>query len=219
MSGIVGSRHNIRGSGLVGSLGTDGQVFTSAGAGTGAVFEDAAGGGAWNFIKSQTASDAASVEFKHGTADVTLDSTYAVYKIYGYNIVAATDNSFVKIELSTDAGSSYLSSGYDTIGPTSHTGEAIFLSSSTDGAMNLDDVGNATDESAAFEWTIVNPSGSAERPTYWHNGVTTNFEGRTIHHTGGGMYEGSALDIDAIKILQTSGNISGVFKLYGLSGS
>ena len=44
MSGIVGSRHNIRGSGLVGSLGTDGQVFTSAGAGTGAIFEDAAGG-------------------------------------------------------------------------------------------------------------------------------------------------------------------------------
>ena len=45
MSGIVGSRHNIRGSGLVGSLGTDGQVFTSAGAGTSAAFEAAAGGG------------------------------------------------------------------------------------------------------------------------------------------------------------------------------
>ena len=44
MSGIVGSRHNIRGSGLVGSLGTDGQVFTSSGAGAGAVFEDAGGG-------------------------------------------------------------------------------------------------------------------------------------------------------------------------------
>jgi len=45
MSGIVGSRFNIRGSGLVGSLGTDGQVFTSAGAGKSAVYEDAAGGG------------------------------------------------------------------------------------------------------------------------------------------------------------------------------
>ena len=45
MSGIIGSRFNIRGSGLVGSLGTDGQVFTSSGAGTGAVFEAAAGGG------------------------------------------------------------------------------------------------------------------------------------------------------------------------------
>ena len=42
MSGIVGSRFNIRGSGLVGSLGTDGQVFTSAGAGKSAVYEDAA---------------------------------------------------------------------------------------------------------------------------------------------------------------------------------
>ena len=44
MSGIVGSRFNIRGSGLVGSLGTDGQVFTSSGAGKSAVFEAAAGG-------------------------------------------------------------------------------------------------------------------------------------------------------------------------------
>ena len=44
MSGIVGSRLNIRGSGLVGSLGTDGQVFTSAGAGAGAVFEAVGGG-------------------------------------------------------------------------------------------------------------------------------------------------------------------------------
>ena len=45
MSGIVGSRLNIRGSGLVGGLGTDGQVFTSAGAGKSAVYETAAAGG------------------------------------------------------------------------------------------------------------------------------------------------------------------------------
>ena len=45
MSGIVGSRLNHRGSGLVGSLGTDGQVFTSSGAGVGAAYEAAAGGG------------------------------------------------------------------------------------------------------------------------------------------------------------------------------
>ena len=39
MSGIVGSRLNNRGSGLIGSLGTDGQVLTSSGAGKSAVFE------------------------------------------------------------------------------------------------------------------------------------------------------------------------------------
>jgi len=45
MSGIVGSKLNIRGSGLVGSLGTDGQHLLSAGPGVTNVFETAAGGG------------------------------------------------------------------------------------------------------------------------------------------------------------------------------
>jgi len=45
MSGIVGSKFNIRGSGLVGSLGTDGQHMLSAGPGVTNVFETAAGGG------------------------------------------------------------------------------------------------------------------------------------------------------------------------------
>jgi hypothetical protein len=49
MSGIVGSRLNNRGSGLIGSLGTDGQVLTSSGAGAGAVFEAAAAGGDLSF--------------------------------------------------------------------------------------------------------------------------------------------------------------------------
>ena len=45
MSGIVGSKLNIRGSGRIAKLGTDGQVLTSSGAGVAAAFEDAAGGG------------------------------------------------------------------------------------------------------------------------------------------------------------------------------
>ena len=45
MSGIIGSKLNIRGSNRIAKLGTDGQVLTSAGAGVAAAFEDAAGGG------------------------------------------------------------------------------------------------------------------------------------------------------------------------------
>jgi hypothetical protein len=59
MSGIVGSRLNNRGSGLIGSLGTDGQVLTSSGAGAGTVFEAAEAGGitmmdAWYTTSAQT---------------------------------------------------------------------------------------------------------------------------------------------------------------------
>ena len=55
MSGIVGSRLNIRGSGVVGKLGTDGQVLTSSGAGTSAVFEAAGGGMSVSDITGATA--------------------------------------------------------------------------------------------------------------------------------------------------------------------
>jgi len=50
MSGIVGSKLNIRGSGRIAKLGTDGQVLTSSGAGVAAAFEDLAAGISWQTI-------------------------------------------------------------------------------------------------------------------------------------------------------------------------
>ena len=50
MSGIVGSKINIRGSGIVAQLGTDGQVLTSAGAGIAAEYEDFAAGVSWQSV-------------------------------------------------------------------------------------------------------------------------------------------------------------------------
>ena len=50
MTGIVGSKLNIRGSGIVAKLGTDGQALTSSGAGVAAAFEDLAAGTSWQTI-------------------------------------------------------------------------------------------------------------------------------------------------------------------------
>jgi len=103
MSGIVGSRLNIRGSGLVGSLGTDGQVFTSSGAGAGAVFEDAGGGGAWTYI-STTAMDA-------DTILVTgLDTTYDVYMFSFANVHIDEDNATNSIFAHAQQGGSIITS-------------------------------------------------------------------------------------------------------------
>ena len=44
MSGIVGSKLNIRGSGRIAKLGTDGQVLTSSGPGVQANYGDVAAG-------------------------------------------------------------------------------------------------------------------------------------------------------------------------------
>jgi len=52
MSGIIGSKLNIRGSGRIAKLGTDGQVLTSSGAGVAAAFEDLAAGISWQTIET-----------------------------------------------------------------------------------------------------------------------------------------------------------------------
>jgi hypothetical protein len=52
MSGITGSKLNIRGSGRIAKLGTDGQALTSAGAGVAAAFEDLAAGISWQTIET-----------------------------------------------------------------------------------------------------------------------------------------------------------------------
>ena len=52
MSGIIGSKINIRGSGKIAKLGTDGQVLTSAGAGLSAAFKDLAAGISWQAIET-----------------------------------------------------------------------------------------------------------------------------------------------------------------------
>ena len=57
MSGIIGSKLNIRGSGLVGSLGTDGQHMLSSGAGVSNVFETVAAGGSTPAFAAELASD------------------------------------------------------------------------------------------------------------------------------------------------------------------
>jgi len=69
MSGIVGSRLNIRGSGLVGGLGTDGQILTSSGAGQEIVFESA-GTAAVSALNNATANELVSV----GSTTTELDA-------------------------------------------------------------------------------------------------------------------------------------------------
>ena len=47
MSGLIGSKLNIKSSGRVAKLGTDGQVLTSSGAGGAANYEELAAGISW----------------------------------------------------------------------------------------------------------------------------------------------------------------------------
>ena len=75
MSGIVGSRLNNRGSGLIGSLGTDGQVLTSSGAGVGAVYETASGGTTLTGSTNNTVTTVTGADAIQGETNFIYDGT------------------------------------------------------------------------------------------------------------------------------------------------
>ena len=82
MSGIVGSKFNHRGSGLVGSLGTDGQHMLSAGPGKSNVFETVSAGGNTPIIHvmksaNQSHSDDVMTKVTWDTEHVDTDGTFA----------------------------------------------------------------------------------------------------------------------------------------------
>ena len=136
---------------------TSGQVITATSA-TAADFQDAAGG-AWNLLKTVTASGASDATFVHGTGGVDL-TTYKLYKFVGIDIDSSGDDVNFMIQWSDDTGSSYETSNYDTMmNYTNSTGSAS-TSQATDSAMYINNVGNAAGETGSFEFTFPNPSGS-----------------------------------------------------------
>ena len=135
MSGIVGSRLNIRGSGVVGKLGTDGQVLTSSGAGASAVFE-AAGGGAVSAINNATESELVTI----GSTTTELDSeTNLIYNgtILGAGATGASADLGTGIHIRTsDSGASVDATADDLVVESSaHTGMTILSGATSTGRI------------------------------------------------------------------------------------
>ena len=191
---------------------TSGQGITATSA-TAADFQDAAGG-AWNLLKTVTASGASDATFVHGTGGVDL-TTYKLYKFVGIDIDSSGDDVNFMIQWSDDTGSSYETSNYDTMmNYTNSTGSAS-TSQATDSAMYINNVGNAAGETGSFEFTFPNPSGSLNKVSWWH-GCTQYAAGDVRTHEGGGIWKSTA-DVDAFKFKMSSGTFCGTLKLYGIS--
>jgi hypothetical protein len=105
MSGIIGSKLNIRGSGLVGSLGTDGQHLLSSGAGKTNVFETATSAAGLTKITKTTVSGTSTSAITFDSSSI--DSTYDNYRIIGY-CKPITDSAEMRLRY-LDSGDSAIS--------------------------------------------------------------------------------------------------------------
>lgn len=182
--------------------------------------------GTWVFIKEETASASASVEFKNGVSSVVFDSTYDEYLFVLHKVLPSADDDKLWMRYSTDGGSTYRTTSYYLWGSDygrASVASADNLSADDEFVISCADVsthgvGNATTDEVGLtgEYIVYKPSAAGRLVVSGRcgfipaAGITVPIEG---HFYGQST---ASEDADAIQFLFSTGNItSGTFRLYG----
>ena len=178
-------------------------------------------------IKTQTASDATSIEFKHGTSDVVIDSTYKEYIFFINNMHPATDGQNLMFNLSADTGSNYNVTKTTTFFRAAHnedgssgtinyrTGEDL-AQSTGEQKLNMGTNGSYADSGSSGYLHLFDPSST----TFVKHFIARNSDafdepGAVDSYVAG--YANTTSAVDAIRFKFGSGNIgSGTISLYGV---
>ncbi len=193
-------------SGIDVGFGTAGQVLTSNGPGVLPTFQAAPGGGALVFIQTQTASSVASLAFTTG-----ITATYDDYLLVLRNgsIEAASNLSQVlTIQISSNGGSSYISSGYLVDAGIGITSGATIVCT-TDASNPTNYIGG--------EIYMLNLTAASNKPS-WVGYVSYYSPAVSVSQLSPvSYYAGGSINVNAFQIVMTDGsNFSGIFSLYGI---
>ena len=177
-------------------------------------------------IKTETASDDASLSFVDGTSDVVLDSTYDEYMFVFTDIGPATDNVSLQMFGSTDTGSTYGITKTTTFFQANHSeddsGAALSydagwdLAQSATGQYLAYQLGNGADESASGIFHLFSPSSTVYVKHFYSRAMANYVYDAALDYFVAGYFNTTSA-IDAIKFQMTSGNFDGVIQLYGIS--
>ena len=169
------------------------------------------GGAGLTLLSTATASASSAIDFTS-----LLSSTYDEYWLIGQDVSVSNNNAHVRLQYSTNNGSSWLTSGYqgsyvgfaDTstfVGEEATTGITLLY--------NLE-AGNA--DASSFVARISNVNSASYKST----NVQAAAYDRTYGNSpavGAGQYTGATTAINALRILPSTGTIdAGTFRLYGV---
>ena len=177
------------------------------------------GGGAWNVVSAQTASNDSEIIFTNSH----FTSTYDVYKVVISNMIPASDDLEVRLRYSQggsyNTGSNYeWGAVYGT--PNAHASQGY--ASHTYHVVGTHNIGNATGETYNAEVTIYNPLQTNNFKVHTSSCIYTQQNGSQANWSNsyGRFKTGEDTALDAFKFYMSSGNItSGLFVLYGLAKS
>lgn len=193
----------------VSGVGTSGQALVSNGASALPTWQNVTATGAVSYLASATASSSAAISF------TGLSNSYYMYQIVLSQLIPATNGANLQLQVSTNNGSSYISSAsayaYDFLLTTN--GSVTALGSSATALI----INSGQSSSAANGMSgiiqLYNVGSSAYFTVTTSGSYTST--GAVYALTGGG-FTNAATNVNAIQLLYSTGNItSGSMYLYG----
>ena len=177
-------------------------------------------GGAMKLLSTQTASGASSVSFTSG-----IDSTYKEYVFKFININPANDSTELRLNASTDGGSSYgitkTTTFFRAYNYENDSGAALGydggsdLAQSTSPQILVTNIHNAADATACGELHLFNPSSTTYVKNFYSQiSNMIHWPGNDNVFVAGYLNTTSA--IDAVKFDVDSGTFDGTIKMYGI---
>jgi len=175
----------------------------------------AAGGAGLVFLSEVVASGAATADL-----ETTFDSTFDAYLIVGVGVVPTSNGADIlcrmKVGGAYDAGNNYQSHAHAM--KSSSTVYAARASSSTSALVIADDVSSAASKDSQFTLIVSDPdSTTKQKKAQWH-GIASTSANISESTVGGGVNTADTV-LTGIRFLASTGNITGRFRLYGITNS
>lgn len=171
------------------------------------------GGGALTLLEQHTASSSASLDF---TASIT--STYDEYLIEFVDVVPATNSVDMLLQISTNAGSSYITTSYSAAmaqwGLTTNFSQ--YVQTTPTGIRIGNTMSNTAGHGCSATARFFNPLGSGPKRVI-SDFIARASDNNTYRGNNGGINTGTTA-VDAFRIIMSSGNIStGTVRCYGIA--
>lgn len=187
-------------------LSTTGNILTSNGASTLPSWIPA---GSLVKLSTQTASSAANILFDN----TVISSAYTTYLAVFNNIRCASLNTNFNLRVSTNNGSSFVTSGYQAGTSSNNWNSAtVGANNSTTFGLLASSVGGSAGSNLGAGYVLINiPTSdtiSFVSKSVWQKGTTLNMAAYG--------YNSGTTTVNAIAFLGTSGNINGTMTMYGI---
>ena len=174
-------------------------------------------GGSLDLLSTVTISNNASISFNSSL----ITDTYKTYKAIVESVKLANDGAYLYFQLSSDNGSSYLTSGYSRmiyyVNNEASDGNAHGNENKPGFYLNgSDGVGNATREALNSEVTFFGLRSSTTNKSTFYTSIFNTSNGYVMAELGGFHYSSGTV-MNNLKLLTNAGNIlSGTVKFYGV---